>query len=191
MTHTYTPILLLLLLLVGLSPVVSAETVAPNQRRHIRTNDPRLMRLVHEGFRASATFRRLVERLQQSDVVVYLDTGGLGSSDGRLMFLSAVAGLRYVHIRVVRLASTAGQIALIGHELQHAVEIAEAPDVVDSSSLARAYQRIGYVNPRAIGGLAFDSDAAVEVGHRVLRELSDKDAPARDPLEMPVLNSTY
>jgi hypothetical protein len=191
MTHTYTPLVLLLLLLVGLPPVLSAETVAPNQRRHIRTNDPRLMRIVHEGFRASATFRGLVERLQQSDVVVYLESGGLGSSDGRLMFLSKVAGLRYVHIRVVRLASNDGQIALIGHELQHAVEIADAPDVVDSSSLARAYQRIGYLNPRAIGSVAFDSDAAVEVGHRVLRELSGKKAPAGDPLQLPVLNSTY
>jgi hypothetical protein len=180
-----------LLLLVGLSPVLNAEPVIPNRRQHIRTNDARLMQLVQDGVRVSATFRRLVERLQQSDVVVYLEIGGFGSSDGRLTFMSAVGGLRYVHIRVVRMASSGGQIALIGHELQHAVEIADSPDVVDSSSLARAYERIGYVNPRAVGGIAFDTDAAVDVGYRVLRELSEKQPAAEDPLALPVLNSTY
>jgi hypothetical protein len=91
-----------------------------------------------------------------------------------LTFVSAVGGYRYVHVRVARMASADVQIALIGHELRHAVEIADAPDVVDSSSLAREYQRIGFVSPSGTTGLSFDSDAAVQTGYRVLRELSGR-----------------
>ena len=32
----------------------------------------------------------------------------------------------------------------MAHELQHAVEIADTPAIVDGASLAREYQRIGY-----------------------------------------------
>ena len=133
-----------------------------------------MIRLLHDGMRGSETFRRLVDRLRRSDVIVYVECGGgrERSSDGRLTFVSAVGGLRYVHVRVARLAAADVQIALIGHELQHAVEIANAPNVVDASSLAQEYARIGYLNPRLGPGVAFDSDAAVEAGYQVLRQLS-------------------
>ena len=176
---TSLPVRIAFLLLVVLisSRALSAETIAEDRRRHIRTTDPRLLRLLREGVRASDTFRRLVERLNRSDVVVYLDCGGgRSSADGRLSFVSAVGGYRYVHVRVARLASADVQIALIGHELQHAVEIADAPGVVDSLSLAREYQRIGFLSPRITPGMSFDSDAAVAAGNRVLRELTGKES---------------
>ena len=46
---------------------------------HIRTTDRRLIRLLHDGMRGSETFRRLVDRLRQSDVIVYLECGGAAS----------------------------------------------------------------------------------------------------------------
>ena len=96
------------------------------------------------------------------------------SADGRLTFVSAVGGVRYVHVRVARLASADVQIALIGHELRHAVEIADAPGVIDGDSLAREYQRIGFLNARQIAGTSYDSDAAVEAGYQVLRDLTGR-----------------
>jgi hypothetical protein len=176
---TSPPVRIAFLLLVVLisSRALSAETIAEDRRRHIRTTDARLIRLLRDGVRASDTFRRLVDRLHRSDVVVYLDCGGgTPSSDGRLTFISAVGGYRYVHVRVARLASADVQIALIGHELQHAVEIADAPAVVDSLSLVREYQRIGFLSPRITPGVSFDSDAAVEAGNRVLRELTGRES---------------
>ena len=176
MTSPRVRLVLLFLVVLISSRALSAETIAEDRRRHIRTTDPRLIRLLRDGARASETFRGLVARLNRSDVVVYLDCGGRApSSDGRLTFISAVGGYRYVHVRVTRLASADVQIALIGHELQHAVEIADAPGVVDSHSLAREYQRIGFLSPRITPGVSFDSDAAVEAGNRVLRELTRRD----------------
>jgi len=171
---TPTPALLsvLAVLVVATPRALTAETPVDVAHQHVRTTDRRLHRLLHEGLRTSDTFRGLVERLHQSDVVVYLECGGSARpAGGRLTFVSAVGGYRYVHVRVSRLTSTDQQIAIIGHELRHAVEIADAPDVVDGPSLAVAYERIGYAKPRVVG-LAFDSDAAIEAGYRVLRELS-------------------
>jgi len=171
---TSTPALLsvLALLVVATPRALTAETPVDDAHRHVRTTDRRLHRLLHEGLRTSDTFRGLVDRLHQSDVVVYLECGGPSTpGGGRLTFVSAVGGYRYVHVRVSLLMSTDQQLAIIGHELRHAVEIADAPDVVDGPSMAVAYQRIGYAKPRTMG-LAFDSDAAIEAGYRVLRDLS-------------------
>jgi hypothetical protein len=177
MTLTPARILLLSLFLLTAYRAVTAQTFDDDPHSHIRTTDRRLIHLLHEGMRGSETFRRLVGRLRGSDVVVYLECGGnTRSVDGQLTFVSAVGGYRYVHVRVARLASADLQIALIGHELRHAVEIADAPAIVDGRSLAREYQRIGYLNTRAAQRMSFDSGAAVEAGYQVLRDLSGKDS---------------
>jgi hypothetical protein len=177
MTLTPVRILLVFLLLIAASTALTAQTFTYGPHNHIRTTDRRLLRLLRDGVRSSDTFRQLVDRLRRSDVVVYLDCGGGDrSAAGRLTFISAVGGYRYVHVRVARLASAAVQIALIGHELRHAVEIADAPGVVDASSLVREYEKIGYLSPRVTPGVSFDSDAAVEAGYQVLRDLSGKDS---------------
>jgi hypothetical protein len=184
MTLTPARIVLFVLFLIPTSPAATAQTLHDDPNNHIRTTDRRLLRLLQDGMRSSDTFRRLVHRLRRSDVVVFLECGGgERATGGRLTFISAVGGYRYVHVRVARLASADVQIALIGHELRHAVEIAEAPSVVDDFSLAREYQRIGYLSPRLAPGVSFDSAAAVEAGYEVLRDLSDK-----EPGQLPTPN---
>lgn len=174
---TFIPARILLVFLFSIaSPLaLSAQTPDENAHKHIRTTDQRLIRLLQEGVRGSHTFRRLVDRIRQSNVIVYLECGGSArAADGRLTFISSVAGYRYVHIRVVRLASADVQIALIGHELRHAVEIADAPAIVDGETLAREYERIGYLNASQLAGTSYDSDAAVEAGYQVLRDLTGR-----------------
>jgi hypothetical protein len=79
-------------------------------------------------------------------------------------------------VRLKRVGTREQLIALIGHELQHAVEIADAPSVVDSRSLRMEYQRIGYLTRRFRGPrLSFDTRAANDIGHRVLREIVRED----------------
>jgi len=161
-------------LLVATSSIaIAAESPTDGARRQIRTTDARLRMLLHVGLRTSPTLRALVERLQASDVVVYLRCDGDMPTDGRLTFVSSAGGYRYVVVRMARL-SDARQIAIMAHELRHAVEIADAPDIVDGPSLVRAYQRIGYVNKSSpLPGIAFDSKAAIQAGIQVLRELLD------------------
>lgn len=164
-----------LALIIALGTCVRFVSAAPDGTGHVRTTDPGLRRLVQQGARASPIFRALMNRIEQSDVVVYLRCDGnlLSGSEGRLTFVSSAGGYRYVLARLRRRQSSDHQLAIIAHELQHAVEIANAPAIVDSPSLAREFQKIGFVNFYAPEpGIAFDSEAAIQTGNRVLRELS-------------------
>lgn len=154
----------------------SGESLAeyPDQHEHrIRTTDGRLQSIVDEGVRFSTTFQTLVDRLDRSDVVVYVefDRHPQDGLDGRLAFLGAHAGVRYVLVRVVFLHDRARQIAVVGHELRHAVEVADAPAIIDRRSMEHEYQRLGYERARAASERMFDTTAAIEAGTRVLREL--------------------
>jgi hypothetical protein len=163
----------------------SAAHAAPDDGAdfHIRTLEPRLRSLVDDGIRRSTTFRALVERLHGSDVIVYVQTAERWPPgvDGRMTFATAAGGYRYVIVQLRDQPSRMHLAALLAHELRHVVEVAEAPAIVDGASLAREYRRIGYSRRLASeGGVAFDTDAAVETGHQVLAELlAGGNAPAR------------
>jgi len=146
-------------------------------RAHIRVEDERLARLLDYGRRRSVLLQALIDRLESSDVVVYMRCDRqlrLGLS-GRLSYVGTAANLRYVMVRVGYVGDRMRQIVLVGHELRHAVEVAETPEIVDSRSLQAAYERIGYVNRAAslAGILAFESDQAVQAGEQIFRELHD------------------
>ena len=164
---------LLLLLVATPSIAHAADPFADGLGGHLRTTDDRLRRLLELGTRTSPTFRTLVGRLLHSDVVVYLwcDRADIAPSDGRLTFVSAAGGYRYVVVRLVRIHSRERQIALMAHELRHAVEIADAPDVVDAESLEHEYRRIGHLSGAQPGRLMFDTRAAVDAGVQVMNEL--------------------
>lgn len=174
-TMTLTPVfrVLVAVLLISEATPVRAHSVPDNAQPHIRISDGRLRALFEQGLRSSATLRALVSRLEDSDVVVYLeaDMPGLVSFGGRLTFVSVVGGIRYVVVRVAPLASPIQQLGMMGHELQHAVEVAERPAIVDTDSLFREYMRIGYVSGWTGTGVAVDTRAAIDSGERVTEEL--------------------
>lgn len=175
MTQTRVLAGFLLVLLVLVPSRVAAESVPDLGQPHVRITDGRLRAMFEAGLRSSSTFRALLSRLDESDVVVYLqpDVNAAFGLGGRLTFLSMVKGIRYVVVRVARLHSPIQQVAMIAHELQHAVEVAECPEIVDASSLFREYMRIGYVNGSTGSGVAFDTRAAMEAGARVTDELRE------------------
>jgi hypothetical protein len=150
-------------------PFTEAEVLeAPT--RHIRTSDQSVRRLLRRGYRNSPTFAGLVARLQRSDVIVYIeDVPRLpGALDGRMMLLPRANGYRYVRIQLALRGAPDDSIALLGHELQHAVEVADAIEVQDSAGLQRLYQRIGV---RA-GAQVYDTTAAQDTARVVRRELA-------------------
>lgn len=151
----------------------------PNLPR-VRITDERLRALFEEGLQNSPTLRELVSRLERSDVVVYVqpDYYGLSSYAGGLTFLSASGGLRYVVARVDWLRAPAQQIAMIGHELQHAAEVAENPEIVDDASMFREYVRMGTVNGWLGSGVAVDTPEAGDIERRVAQELRGISRPA-------------
>jgi hypothetical protein len=154
----------------SLSPAHYLLLHAPDRR--VRAPDARVQSLLAEGLHRSRTFAWLVGALNRSDVIVYIESVMILPKDtnGRLTMMPRSGGeFRYVRVQIRADLSRRDAIALIGHELQHALEIADAPEVRDSTSLVKLYERIGHPS---IGEHAYDTEAARDTGRVVRRELA-------------------
>lgn len=136
---------------------------------HVRSEDPIIDAVLHDGLRRSAVIGRLVEVIDGSNVIVYLTQGDCPRpAVACLMVSSSGPDVRYLRINFsVRneLGKPGGwhqdDLAVaIAHELQHAVEIAGWPDVVDGVTMQAAYARRGLNR----GGGHLDTDAAIQAG---------------------------
>jgi len=158
--------------IVALPPAaaVTESAVLEAPTRHIRTTDATMRRLLKRGFRGSPSFAALVTRLQRSDVYVYVEEVPRlpGALEGRMMMLPRAHQHRYIRIQIALRGDNEDSVAVLGHELQHAVEVAEAEDVFDQDALAKLYQRIGVRG----GEHVYDTVAAQQMGRTVRRELT-------------------
>jgi hypothetical protein len=165
--------LLFLITLVTSAPI-RADPV-PRQPR-LRLTDPRLEHVVGHGRRQSPSFQALLDQLEATDVVVYVQCARLRTGvDGQLTFVTAAAGTRYVLVQIAWDLPFARKIAILGHELQHALEVARNPDVVSAETMAAAYRRFGFTRNRAGKRVDFDSAAAIGAGMTIWRELAERD----------------
>jgi hypothetical protein len=117
------------------------------------------------------TFRRLVETLDASDVIVYLEPKvHRRALDGYLVHHVTIAGpIRYIKAAVQMTGAENRLIPLLAHELQHAVEVAEAPSVRDSESMARMFERSTI--PFVCASQCYETKAAIDVQDAVTSEL--------------------
>jgi hypothetical protein len=138
----------------------------------VRPYDGRTAQLLLEGLERSATLRAIVDRLEQLDVIVYLQMQPAlrKKLSGTLTWLAATQSNRYVRISLNPEIMHDTLISALGHELQHALEVAEAPAVVDPTSLQAYYEKHGLSMAQHDNG--WDSLAARLVGDHVRRELA-------------------
>ena len=123
------------------------------------------------------TFRELLNRLSDSDLIVYVQVvDRIANAFGHTYFVKSTATVRYVPIEVVQGGNTTEMVALVAHELQHAVEIAGAPRIRDGQTLAQFYLGMGE-NSLASG--QYDSAEARDTEDRVKRELTYSGISAR------------
>jgi hypothetical protein len=132
-----------------------------------------LRSLVDEAARRSLEVRTLLDQLDATDVIVYIRGRNFEDPelDGRVGLLAVTSLQRYLVIEISGLENTIVQMATLGHELYHALEIAREPSIVDARTLAAHYRRIGEQQGDAIGRLTFETAAAFEAGRRTRREL--------------------
>ena len=147
-----------------------AAAALESPRRHVRSQDRAVQQLLKRGVTHSVTFRSLMARLEQSDVIIYIEQVPRlpGALEGRMMMLPRAHGQRYLRIQLAMRGSPDDAIAVLGHELQHALEIAQEEWVSDQATLIELYQRIG-IGPQ--GHHVYDTLAAQEIGRIVRREL--------------------
>jgi hypothetical protein len=119
----------------------------------------------------SGTFRHLTSRLSGSDVVVYVRFSRCpGNVAGCLLWASAAPGLRRVLIKLDQFGRSPDELtALLAHELQHAAEVAGAPEIQDLASFQKSFARHGWK-----GAQGFETAQATDVAKRVAAELSQE-----------------
>jgi hypothetical protein len=138
---------------------------------HVRGASPRMAKLLDLAIQRSHTFAALVKAIDATDVIVHVEeirtlpTG----VDGRLTFVHAAGGVRYVRAQVAMGRGAIDTMSVVGHELQHALEVALAQDVRDEASFEALYMRIG---DRPAHPDRYDTAAAREAGRRVRNEMS-------------------
>lgn len=146
----------------------------------IRTVDAFIDNLFASGVTRSATFRDLVDRLERSDVLVHIEPwrlGGHGKGGGALWFVGHAGGFRYLRIRIDLRLPHAAAVALLGHELQHALEVAHDPSVVSLATFDALYRRIGDRCRTSGVSKRYDTHAARDVQGRIGRELRSDSRP--------------
>jgi hypothetical protein len=138
--------------------------------RRVRSTDARITNLIAVGVRQSRTFAAIVRALSATDVIVYVQPArDLPTTvSGRLLMLPPAGPYRYLRVQVRANLPSRELIALIGHELQHALEVAEHRTVRDTPALVALYQRIGQTRR---GSHSFDTAAAQAAGRQVRQEL--------------------
>jgi hypothetical protein len=148
------------------APAVGADP--PPRMPHIRSADRAMLDVLREGSRRSPTFKRFVDEIEQSDLIVYVEaTREVGPGmQAYLQLAGANAQLRFLRVVLRIPASAETLIARLGHELEHATEIARAPEVRDQAGLDAFYRRIGDDS-----GAGWDTSAARSAGNIVLDEL--------------------
>jgi hypothetical protein len=146
-----------------------ATDAACQSTPRVRSENPMIAALVQEGKAGSATFKRLVDTIDRTDGIVYLEEGKcLNSVHACLMLSVQVAGPnRILHVKINVRRRRAEVISAIGHELRHVVEALSQPKVRDSAAIYMFFKHEG-----ASDTGRFETPAAVEAGRMVEAELA-------------------
>ena len=148
------------------------------QGPHVRADGADTRALLLDAAEKSATFRDLLERIDESDLIVYVRMQHFGALrlEGRIGFVSGAGapggGPRILLIELACPRSVDQQQATLAHELRHATEIGDAVWVTGPATLAEYYRRIGESASSSDHGIAFETAAARETASRVRREVS-------------------
>ncbi len=129
--------------------VLIAAAMAPEQSGtaspRVRPQSSKADDVVRDAVRRSPTVAALLAGLDSSDLIVLVDlVNDPGTFLARTAIIGATDQSRFLHIALNSRLSADRMVELLGHELQHATEIADSPEIRDDLGLARAYTRLGW-----------------------------------------------
>jgi len=130
----------------GLSAAADAIPGTPMPGPHVRSSNSELSALIKQAGERSATFRDLVDTINASDSLVFVEAGDCRHGV-RACFVSVTATKSYRYMRVVVDTRKADSdlMGSIGHELRHTLEVIAEPISVttppSTSSPANRHRR--------------------------------------------------
>jgi hypothetical protein len=131
------------------------------------------MKVLREGVEQSAAFRELVDRLDRAPGLVYVVSSRCltrVSQPAACMDhnIRVSGGFRFLRVNIRPGESGPRLLALIAHELQHALEVLSDCAVTTVEDVERLYKRIGTKQRSG----TFETEAALRMQDTVYREAS-------------------
>lgn len=123
-----------------------------------------------QALAGSPLVRDLVRQLEASNLVVHIESSRslpTGIS-GTMRFVTSRGGYRYVRITLAADGRREARAAILGHELQHACEVA-ASDAHDTAAVRRLFEAAGHHPTHSAD--VFETRAALQVERQVKVEL--------------------
>lgn len=158
---------------------VPQPTVASSTSPKVRPLGDYPQKLLMEGLCRSDTLRTLVKKLQVSNLIVYVTVRPLKTGlSGGLQFVGASETGRIVRVVLNPSADRKQVITMLGHELQHAMEVAHEPEIADQQAF-EAYYRLHRIRGEAEE--ARDTLEARNVEAMIRRELDHRASDGRWP----------
>lgn len=136
----------------------------------IRVVDPIAASMLAQAVERSAIVRDLIHRLDQSNVIVHIEAtrnlpSGIG---GTTRFVAGRGAYRYLRISLSVWLPPADRVAIVGHELQHALEVADSL-AANAAEIREWFETSGF-RVRVSHDL-FETSAALQIEHQIRREL--------------------
>lgn len=150
--------------------VTSVETCPRDGNPAVRADDSYTRGLIDYGIQHSTSFAALVQALEATDLIVIVEADPRLSMalNGYLVYMSTTTACRYVRVRFTTRVSRIRAVPIIGHELQHALEVGLHPEVTDAETMRAMYERIGQ---HSVGDNAYESAEAERIGRVISQEM--------------------
>ncbi|HEY2433225.1 MAG TPA: hypothetical protein VGI12_11180 [Vicinamibacterales bacterium] len=151
------------------SHATACETALPD---HVRILDCRLAAAVADGAARSPILKDLLERVERTDGLVFVTqppmVGPATRLLGGLSHNVSTAG-RYRVLRIFFSARVDDHgVAVVGHELRHALELLELSTARSRAEVDELFDRLGWRS----GTDVVETQAAVDAGYAIERELT-------------------
>lgn len=147
---------------------VAAANAGGTAATRVRSTNPAIAALIVQASVQSETFRELVETINNSDGIVYVEEGACGFGVRACVAgVTKAGGNRLLWVRVERHDIDLDVMGSIGHELRHTIEVLDEPSVTSNAAMFMLYSRIGVRGLRK----AFETQAAIEAGLAVRGEV--------------------
>lgn len=148
--------------------VLACEAVLPD---HVRILDCRLMTAVANAASRSATLNDLLQRVQRTNGLIYITPPPPIGPATRLLGgfshgISVAGSYRVLRIFVSGRRDDAA-IAIVGHELRHALEVLELTSATTEAEVEALYDRLGWRTSEH----TVETQAALDTGNAIAREL--------------------
>jgi hypothetical protein len=161
----------LVLTIAGRAVTMQIDRPPGNRESHLRPASDFEAAVINEGRCRSATFRALVQSLQTSDLTVSVLMKRVPDRRvaGGLQFLGATPTDRILRIVLTFPLDRYQRITMLGHELQHAVEVAGVPEIRSKQAFDEFYRAHGI--PSQVEG-AFETEGARRTELRIQEEIA-------------------